>query len=410
MTRLLLLLVWSVLAGCVGNSPPPTALEPDISVYEEDVFRPAPDRRDAGHGDDAAADDGTEQPDLSRTEDRTESDETDDPDVIETPDTHSDAPTDVENDHDPDESSPDGEASCTSGEWMDTACLSGTVAQTVCAGGEWLTVGARPCSGDWGMVFADYLQTCALTFEGQLYCFGNNAALAELAPSERYRSVATTGFEVCGLRHDNRVECWDSGGAIDTTSAAIVTLDAGSSHFCGLRAEDRGIECWGSNGDGQLNVPEGRFKQVSAGVFQTCALDEEGHAGCWGWQQPPVLDTPTEEVFEWVEAVRNVTCGLRPDGSIQCWGWLWEAPVNRPPGRFQSFVRGSWMLCGLSFGEITCFAERQDERDLYESVPSDGRFITVSAGYDHVCALTDEGDLTCWGAGRYGELDVPALD
>ena len=42
------------------------------------------------------------------------------------------------------------------------------------------------------------------------------------------------------------------------------------------------VECWGSNDEGQLNVPEDTYKSISAGWDHVCALRDSDEIVCWG--------------------------------------------------------------------------------------------------------------------------------
>ena len=63
---------------------------------------------------------------------------------------------------------------------------------------------------------------------------------------------------------------------------ADYTMAAGWNHVCVV--DDTGVECWGDNSYGQIEVPAdlGRVVQLSAGARYSCALNDAGVVTCWG--------------------------------------------------------------------------------------------------------------------------------
>jgi len=92
------------------------------------------------------------------------------------------------------------------------------------------------------------------------------------------------------------------------------------------------------------------FTSVSSGTSHSCALDEAGHAWCWGWEEegalgdgPPDEETETSPVavagdrrFTSIRAGHSSTCALEDPGKVWCWGTDLglvpvEPPAVRPP-------------------------------------------------------------------------------
>ena len=59
-------------------------------------------------------------------------------------------------------------------------------------------------------------------------------------------------------------------------------ISAGHYHSCGID-ESGSVLCWGQNDYGQTDAPSGEFVSVSAGSYHSCAVDTDGVAHCWGW-------------------------------------------------------------------------------------------------------------------------------
>jgi alpha-tubulin suppressor-like RCC1 family protein len=119
--------------------------------------------------------------------------------------------------------------------------------------------------------------SCALTSEGEVYCWGENASgqvgtgkggssimPARLADTLRFTALSAGGDATCGLRRDGGVSCWGSNAAGqfatgDTTGSrtpvpavpglTLTAISLGRAHACGLQA-DGSAYCWGQLGGG----------------------------------------------------------------------------------------------------------------------------------------------------------------
>ena len=85
---------------------------------------------------------------------------------------------------------------------------------------------------------------------------------------------------------------------------------------------------------------------------------------------------------EWmaVAAGRDFTCALTRDGAAYCWG-------DNLGGRLGTIAS-------------------EDRLPAPAAVRGGLAFRSISAGYDHVCALTNEGAAYCWGSDDYGKLGI----
>ena len=173
-------------------------------------------------------------------------------------------------------------------------------------------------------VYAGLGTSCALTPNGDAYCWGINdyGMLGDSQPPEplkesatpsrvvgqhRFESLAIGDYNVCGITQDRRAYCWGYGGVLGNGNSAPSSvpvpvhgdmswssLSVGSGHTCGLTAYGA-VYCWGNNERGQFGIGDtgrsmspvlvarpGKFVSITAGGNHTCGLTAAGIAFCWG--------------------------------------------------------------------------------------------------------------------------------
>ena len=137
-----------------------------------------------------------------------------------------------------------------------------------------------------------------------------------------------------------------------------------------------------------------QFRSVTAGYFHSCGLTTTGRAWCWGTNTFGMLGdgsltSSTLPVpvaggyrFESIESGAGHTCGVTASGQIYCWGLNDEGQA------------------GLDW------ADRAVEEP--HRLPGSQFWVQVSAGHDHSCGLTSDGDVWCWGDNLTGQLGAEA--
>jgi alpha-tubulin suppressor-like RCC1 family protein len=175
-----------------------------------------------------------------------------------------------------------------------------------------------------------------------------------------------SGSSACGIAVDGLAYCW--GGKLGDVSAdtvhyfstvpipvgggaSLTYLTLGNGYACGLTADSLAY-CWGYEGEGGLgdghalprddsrryaNFPSPvagglRFTSISAGFRTTCALDANGRAYCWGFNEDGQVGDGTTTnrsaptpvlggyVFREVQSGGSISCGITTDGQTMCWG------------------------------------------------------------------------------------------
>ena len=226
----------------------------------------------------------------------------------------------------------------------------------------------------------------------------------------------------------NQAYCWGSNkqgqlgiGTSDTikTEPAKVSgdhafkyLSAGKYHSCGINTGGV-IYCWGKNNDGQLGdggttesdipvevaEPSGgdsvKFKSLDLGDDFTCALSEAGAAYCWGSNE--------------ISVSKKQKLGVANEASTILKPTLVDTDL-----RFFSITSGGEHVCAVTLDQKLYCWGKNDEGQLgigntdFKNEPTEveGAFLTVAAGETHTCAITDNGVPYCWGNNTYSELGL----
>lgn len=188
--------------------------------------------------------------------------------------------------------------------------------------------------------------------------------------------------------------------AVSTLTSGVTAVSVGYGFACAI-VGGASLECWGSNGSGQLGngteasslVPTpvpglGIVTAVSAGVLSTCAVDE-GALYCWGDNSinelgnyaagsssstPVAVPTLSTGVTE-VAMGSDGSCAIANGGA-----WCWGTSGIGNAGYYNGTTTGPIPVTGLSSG-----------------------VTAIAAGASSACAV-QSGAVLCWGDNSSGQL------
>ena len=273
------------------------------------------------------------------------------------------------------------------------------------------------------------------------------------------------------------VETCDDGNADDLECTAMCVrpdqVAAGGDHTC-VHFDGGRVRCWGDGQFGQTGhgnttdigdteapstVPDvdvgGVVVQVATGKDHTCALIDGGTVRCWGRGQLGRLgygntnnigddeapsaagDVNVGGTVIQVAAGEWFTCALLDGGAVRCWGLGSllgydnvvpigddETPADAGDvdvgGPVAQLSIGSVHVCAvLEDGSVSCWGSGADGQLGYGNTfdigdnetpasvgPVDvgGTAVQVAAGFNHSCVLLDDGTVRCWGSAEFGAL------
>ena len=297
----------------------------------------------------------------------------------------------------------------------------------------------------WTALSAGLWYSCGITSEAKTFCWGGVPGYRDPIPLKD--SLMPMSAIPLRIPSDK--------GFIDIT--------VGEDNMCALDSL-RVAYCWGSNqtgdvGDSSYLAKRGpsrvlgaiRWRALAGGSSHVCGVTLDGAAYCWGNQFRGALgngkadgSSPQPELvlggltFTTVRAGPGYSCALTPPGEAYCWGVNDYGLLgdSQPPAPFlystsPSHVTGGHRFVTITLGGLHACAIAIDARaycwgwNNYGQlgngssaasswpvpVSGDLRFVSLTAGYLHTCGLTADGAGYCWGnneRGQFGTGDTVA--
>jgi len=220
--------------------------------------------------------------------------------------------------------------------------------------------------------------------------------------------VSTGRYHTCAIV-DNNVVCWGSNrdGQTDVPANLVNPrkISSGGTHTCVL--DDTGVVCWGKTGDTGITKvapPEGlvNVRELNSGYFSSCVIDDSG-LQCFGNEEisnltsyPKNLEDPHGLTVKGSNAC--VIDGKKP----LCWGYN-SGAYTLPDDLFEvdSIDIGQTSGCALTTGEVTCWDDSgKSSSEITGEVDLSGS-STLALNFIDGCVVTDIG-LKCWGPDLYG--------
>ena len=294
-------------------------------------------------------------------------------------------------------------------------------------------------------IYARQLRTCIVLADNSASCWGFNedgqagddstntykspSVKVEFPQGKGVKSMGMGLKHTCAILEDDTLTCWglDSHGALgngvsDTSDKytpqtittpsdrKVVKVEPGATHTC-ILLDDGGVMCWGRDNTGQLGngdtsdtihtpssnveLPEGRAAtDLSVGDHHSCALLDNGSVTCWGLNNfgqlgdntttnrliPVYAHLPTGSQAVSVSVGPHSSCAILENSSVYCWG-------HNHYGRLGIGVTGG-------IYQLPMFVEGATN------------VVDLSLDYDHTCALSENGSISCWGRSKYGPLGI----
>lgn len=279
---------------------------------------------------------------------------------------------------------------------------------------------------------------CAVSTSDTLYCWGDNAygqlgdgsVTDSPLPSEvdlssigltSVKSLKSSSDGICIIGSDDKVYCWGGLGSSitipelmdngDMVGKTAKTLYMSDTLICVIANDNFGY-CNGANTYGQLGIGNATqplvfkaivktgdlasgFKQISASLFNVCALSLSGKVYCWGnggvgdgasdvagifsvVRSPVAVDTSgvlNGVVIDRIMTGSKTTCAIDTNSEMYCWG---------PEGARGDGVIGNYVI--------------NTPVSILKTGGLSGKTIkNVESNFAATCVIASDDQIYCWG-------------
>lgn len=323
----------------------------------------------------------------------------------------------------------------------------------VCAAGTYCAQGMCEEPSKVVEVVATGTSTCARRAGGEVLCWGTNerGELGGLAAPSSFVPRTVSGINdatslrgylgsYCVTRRAGPPLCWGAGREIHEIPPIdhLAVLSPRFDSTCALLTTGE-VVCWGANDEGQLG--DGSFEDSNVPVAAldlndviqvegTCALSCGGSLWCWSLGpfntefEPSYKNTGKPEqlrideecglarcpvVLRRISRTQAVGGAVDVDGRAHVWNPNFKAHLAQAVVSVEDL--------GASWGFSQCFLDEASQLTCWASLAwtvggtATGepafeleRVRSFSAGQNHSCAVSFEGEVSCWGINTWGQL------
>lgn len=188
-------------------------------------------------------------------------------------------------------------------------------------------------------------------------------------------------------------------------------IATGMYHTCFI-TRDETVECWGRIFEAQVLVPSGlkAVKHIVAGYHATCAMTEDHQTACWGSSSTyiPIKFLQKTGPLYSVSIGAQQICAVNQDllGVCLRYGDK-EFSVLPNLEKLRSISAGQNHICAVTIaGNVKCLGSYSDGQAI--SIPEDLKpAISITSGNNHNCVRERGGTVRCFGDDTLAQCNVP---